>query len=238
MLACIFPYTLIALGQQSVDSGLAAILDWTTPLFVCLIAVCWTKHEPITAGRLSGALVGLGGVVLIVGASAVGGLGTPSAGQGAILLAAVSSAASVIHGRRFVDIAPELVAAGTLTSAAAFLIPLSVAMEAPWQSVPSAAYLTALFFNAIGATALGFAIYFRLIRTVGSMGTASAGYLKPITGAAIGVLCFGEVMTWTALLGLIVILAGVAVINSAVPLRRRPAQAALGGRNAKETLIT
>lgn len=53
VLACVIPYTLIAFGQQSVDSGLAAILNSTTPLFVCLISVTYTHHEPITAGRKS-----------------------------------------------------------------------------------------------------------------------------------------------------------------------------------------
>src|SRR5256712_8763117 len=60
--ACVIPYTLIAFGQQSVDSALAAILNSSTPLFVCLISVMWTRHEPMTLGRLSGAMIGLGGV--------------------------------------------------------------------------------------------------------------------------------------------------------------------------------
>ena len=68
---CVVAYTLVAFGQRSVDSALAAILNSTTPLFVCLIGVLWTRHEPITIGRLSGALIGLSGVVVIAGASAL-----------------------------------------------------------------------------------------------------------------------------------------------------------------------
>src|SRR6266481_6322071 len=90
--ACVIPYTLIAFGQQSVDSALAAILNSTTPLFVCLISVMWTHHEPITLGRLSGVAIGLGGVVVIAGASALLGLGRETAGQAAILLATFASA--------------------------------------------------------------------------------------------------------------------------------------------------
>ena len=211
--ACVIPYTLIAFGQQSVDSALAAILNSSTPLFVCLISVMWTHHEPMTVGRLSGVTIGLGGVVAIAGASALFGLGRETIGQAAILLATFSSAVSVIYGRRFSDIAPEVVAAGTLTSAALVLVPLSLLIEAPWRTVPSAASLTALCANAVVATAFGFVIYFRLIRTIGSMGTASTSYLKPAAGVLIGCTLLGESLTWGMAIGLLAILFGVAAIN-------------------------
>jgi drug/metabolite transporter (DMT)-like permease len=157
--------------------------------------------------------VGLGGVVLIAGASALLGLGRETAGQAAILLATFASAVSVIYGRRFADVAPEVAAAGMLTCAAAMLVPLCLLVEAPWQTAPSVASLTALGANAVVATALGFAIYFRLIRTIGSMGTASAGFLKPGVGVLIGCTLMGEPLTWTMAIGLLAILFGVAAIN-------------------------
>jgi len=214
--ACVIPYTLIAFGQQSVDSALAAILNSSTPLFVCLISVMWTHHEPMTLGRLSGAMIGLGGVVLIAGASALLGLGRETAGQAAILLATFSSAVSVIYGRRFADVAPEVAAAGMLTCAAIVLVPLCLLVEAPWHAAPSVASLTALGANAVVATAFGFVIYFRLIRTIGSMGTASIGYLKPAVGVLIGCALLGEPLTWTLAVGLLAILFGVAAINGKV----------------------
>jgi drug/metabolite transporter (DMT)-like permease len=214
--ACVIPYTLIAIGQQSVDSGLAAILNSSTPLFVCLIGIAWTHHEPVTFGRLSGALVGLGGVVVIMGASALSGLGRPTLGQALIIMATFSSALSAIHGRRFTEVAPEVVAAGMLTAAAIILVPLCLVLETPWRAAPSPASLAALAANAIGATALGFIIYFRLIRTIGSLGTASTGYIKPAVGVLIGCAFFGEALTWTMALGLTAILFGVAVINQRI----------------------
>lgn len=217
-IACVVPYTLIAFGQQSVESGLAAILNSTTPIFVCLISMVWTHHEPVTSVRLSGAMVGLGGVVLIVGASALLGIGHPTLGQLAILLATLSSAGSVIHGRRFITIEPKVVAAGTLTCAAILLVPLSFLVESPWRIEPSTVSIMALVGNAIAATAIGFAIYFRLIRTIGSMGTASVGYLKPAVGVLIGCALLGEPWTWTLLFGLFAILFGVAIINRSVSI--------------------
>ena len=210
---CVISYTLIAFGQQTVDSALAAILNSSTPLFVCLISLLWTHHEPITIGRLSGALIGLGGVVMIAGASALHGLGQETVGQAAIVVATLSSAVGVIYGRRFADVAPEVVAAGMLTCAAAVLIPLSLVVEAPWHTAPSVASLAALGVNAVVATAFGFAIYFHLIRTIGSMATASTSYLKPGIGVLIGCTLMGEPLTWTLGLGLLAILFGVAAIN-------------------------
>ncbi len=217
IVGCVIPYTLIALGQQSIDSGLSAILNSTAPLFVCLISVTWTHHEPMTLGRLSGISVGLGGVVLIAGASALLGLGRKSVGQGAILLATLSSAVSVIHGRRFADTAPEVVAAGMLTCAAIVLIPVCLVVETPWRTVPSVRSLAALSANAVVATAFGFVLYFRLIRTIGSMSTASTAYLKPAVSVLIGCTMLGEPFTWMLAIGLLAILFGVATINASTP---------------------
>jgi drug/metabolite transporter (DMT)-like permease len=212
-LACILPFTLLAFGQRSVDSALAAILNSTTPLFVCVISLVWTRHEVLTIGRLLGVSVGLAGTVMIAGASALSGLGQSTLGQAAIILATVASAASVIHGRRFADVAPEITAAGTLTSAALVLVPLSFIVEAPLQSAPSAASIAALLVNAIIATGLGFIVYFRLIRTIGSIGTASAGYFRPAVGVLVGCALLGESLTSAAIAGLVAILLGVAAIN-------------------------
>ena len=213
---CIIPYTFIAFGQRMVDSGLTAILNSTTPLFVYLISVLWTHHERTTFGRLSGAFVGLGGVVLVVGTSALLGLRGQSVGQAAILLATLFSAFGVIHGRRFTEVAPEVVAAGTLTCAALVLVPASLLVDEPWRIMPSFRSLAALVANAAFATAIGFVLYFRLIRTVGSMSTASTSYLKPAVSVIIGCVLLSEPFTWTLAIGLIAVLFGVGAINDVI----------------------
>lgn len=227
-IGCAVPYTLIALGQQSVHSALAAILNSTGPLFVCLINLMWIRKEPETIGRLTGVAIGLAGVILIAGTSALLDLGRTTLGQLAILLATFSSAVAVIHGRRFAEIAPETAAAGTLTWGAVLLVPLCFLFESPLSSKPTAAAVMALLLNAIAATAVGFVIYFRLIRTLGSTSTASVGYLKPAVAVLIGCLFLGEPLTWTAAIGLAAILSGVAAIHhvdsnrSRFPLKIEP----------------
>jgi drug/metabolite transporter (DMT)-like permease len=162
---------------------------------------------------LVGVSAGLSGVVLIAGANSLIGLGQSSFGQAAIILASVSSAVAAIQGRRLNDVPPELAAAGTLTCGAIILVPLSFVVEAPLHSTPSAGSIAALLFNAFVATALRSVIYFRLLRTIGSMGTTSVSYLKPAVGVLIGFALMGEELTSTAVMGLLAILLGVATIS-------------------------
>ena len=212
-ISCAIPYTLIAYGQTSVNSALAAILNSTTPLFVCLISLIWTQSEPLRLGRMVGVSAGLAGVVMIAGANSLTGLGKDVFGQAAIILATVSSAVAAIQGRRFNDVPPELAAAGTLTCGALVLVPLCFVVDAPLHFTPSAGSVVALLVNAIFATALRSVIYFRLLRTIGSVGTTSVSYLKPAIAVLIGVTLMGEALTWTAMIGLLAILFGVAAIN-------------------------
>jgi len=221
-LVCVVPYSLIAFGQQTVDSALAVILNSTTPVFVCLLTMAGPRREATTGRRIFGVLIGLGGVIGIAGTSALSGIGRETAGQVAILLATLSSAAGVLYGRRFCHLSPEIVAAGTLTAAALILIPLCLVAETSWRVTPSMTSCTALIANAVVATALGFTLYFRLLRTIGSSSTASASYLKPAFGVAIGWIALHEPVTWTTLGGLAAVLVGVGAILK--PTTTRPDQ--------------
>jgi drug/metabolite transporter (DMT)-like permease len=214
-LACAVPYTLVAFGQQSVDSALAAILNSMAPLFVCLIGLGQARSEPLTLGRWLGVALGLGGVMITVGAGALAGLGKTAVGQIAIVIATLSSTAGILYGRRLGDMPPELAAAGTLSAAALTLVPLWLWLEWPVNVSPSGPSLAALIVNALLTTALGYVIYFRLLRSVGSMATASVGYLKPAFGVLIGCALLAEPLTWQITMGLVAILIGVAAINRA-----------------------
>ncbi len=95
------PFCLIAWGQTHIASGLAAILNATTPLFGVLVAHWLTDDERLTGNRLAGVLAGLAGVAVMVGPSVLAGLGGEALAQGAVLLAALSYAFAGIYGRRF-----------------------------------------------------------------------------------------------------------------------------------------
>jgi drug/metabolite transporter (DMT)-like permease len=133
----IIPFTMITWGQQYVESGLAGILNSTTPIFVFLITLLWTRHERVTPEISIGILAGLGGVSLLIGMEALRGIGTHVVGQLAITGATISYAIAMIYGKRFKAIAPEATAACTLTLAAIFLLPTSFLVEQPLELTPS-----------------------------------------------------------------------------------------------------
>jgi drug/metabolite transporter (DMT)-like permease len=228
-IGCLVPYTLTTLGQQVVDSGLTSVLNSTSPVFVCLITLFFTKHEPITLSRAFGVAIGLAGIVVIAGVGSLGGLGRELLGQSVIVLATFSLALAAIHGRQFASVPPEVTAAAMLTWSALVLAPLCFILESPLNCMPSARSVAALLTNATLATALGFVIYFRLINMMGSVAAASIGYVKPAVGVIIGCAALGEPLTWQLTAGLIAVVVGVAAILcrldiSVSPYRTAPAR--------------
>jgi len=213
------PWTLVAWGQQYVDSSLAGVLNSTSPIFVFLITVLVTRHEVVSGRKLAGALLGIAGVVLIVGVDALRGLGQAVVAQLAVLFAALLYGVAAIHGKRFAHISPTVTAAGTMLCAAAILVPLSVLVERPWTLNPSMMSLLAAGALAIFCTGGALLLYFRLLRTLGSMGVASQAYLRAGVSVMLGVIVLGEHVTVVIGLGLLATILGVAAIN--LPARRR-----------------
>ncbi|MDF1791406.1 MAG: DMT family transporter [Thalassobaculaceae bacterium] len=206
-------WTLLAWGQRQIESALGAVLNSTSPLFVFLITALVTRHEATGGLRLLGAALGLGGVVLIVGADALNGLGDQVAAQIAVLVSAGLYAGAALHGRRFSHLPPVVTAAGTMLCAAAVLIPASILLDRPWELAPSWRALGSALVLGIACTGIALLLYFRLVRTLGSLGVASQSYLRAGVGVLLGVLVLGETLTPTVIVGVVAAIAGVVAIN-------------------------
>jgi drug/metabolite transporter (DMT)-like permease len=213
----VIPFTLIAWAERSLDAGLATILNSTVPVFAFLLTFAITRHEPVTVRKLFGVLAGLAGICLIVGVQALGGLGEQLIAQIAIIVATICYAGAAIFSRGFENLDPMAPAAGSLLCGAAILVPLSLAVDRPWTLAPSASSILALLGLAVFSTALAFVIYFRLIQTLGSVGTTSQAYLRVPIGVALGVLFLGESLSPTAWIGLGCVVIGVAAMT--IPAR-------------------
>ena len=218
----VIPFTLIAWAEQSIDAGVAVILNSMTPVFTFLITLLWSRHEATSPRRFAGILLGMAGTIFIVGMQATQHIGQELAAQLAVVVATICYAGAAIFGRSFKDMDPMAPAAGSLICGAAMLIPVSLIVDRPWTLSPSTASVLALIGLAIFSTAIAFVIYFRLIRTLGSLSTTAQGYLRAPIGVAIGALYLGERLDPSAFIGLILILAGVALMT--LP-GRRPAPA-------------
>jgi drug/metabolite transporter (DMT)-like permease len=209
----VIPFTLIAWAERSLDAGLATILNSTSPIFTFLLTLAITRHEPVTARKLFGVLAGMAGICLIVGVQALGGLGEQLAAQIATVVATICYAGAAIFSRGFKGLDPMAPAAGSLLSGAAILIPVSLVVDRPWTLAPSTGSLLALLGLSIFSTALAFVIYFRLIQTLGSVGTTAQAYLRVPIGVALGVLFLGEGLSSTAWIGLGCVVIGVAAMT-------------------------
>lgn len=219
----VVPFTLIAWAERTVDAGLATILNSTSPIFTFLLGVLLARQEAVTLRKSLGLLVGLAGICLIVGFEALGGLGRALTAQLAIVFATICYAGAAIFGRGFKGLDPILPAAGSMLCGAAMLVPASLAIDRPWSLAPSVESMLALIALSVFSTALALTIYFRLLHTLGAVGTTSQAYLRVPIGVAIGVLFLGETLAATAWIGLVCVVAGVAAMT--VPASRRVAPA-------------
>jgi drug/metabolite transporter (DMT)-like permease len=209
----VIPWIMVAWGAQTLDAGVSTILNSTAPIFTFFLTFAVTRHEAVTSRKLVGVVAGMAGICLIVGVQALSGFGKELAAQIVMILAAICYAGAAIFGRGFRDLDPMVPAAGSLLCGAAILIPVSLVAERPWTLQPSTASLLALLALAAFSTALAFVIYFRLIRTLGSVGTTAQAYLRVPIGVAVGVLFLGEQLSSTAWIGLAGVVVGVAAMT-------------------------
>jgi len=221
------PFGLIAWGQVQLTSGLASILNATTPLFTALVAATAWGDERLTSNRLAGVLVGVAGVCVLIGPGALGHLGAHTLAELAILGAAVSYAFAGTYGRRFRAMPPVVAVAGMMTTAALMALPIALVMDRPhpYSIVLDVGARTwgALLGLALLSTALGFVIYFRVLATAGATNVMLVTLLMPIVALLLGSLVLGEPVTATALAGMALICAGLLAIDGRVLRTRRAA---------------
>jgi drug/metabolite transporter (DMT)-like permease len=205
------PFTLIAAAELRIAASLAAILNATVPLFTLMIAAA-RGQETLTARRLSGVLLGVLGVAVLVGLGPLHLDANLLAATSASLLAAGLLAAGGVYAKaRFPTTPPSTVATGQQLAAAALLLVPSLAL--PPNTFPDVGTGTAVLALALGCTALGFGLFYRLLATVGPTGAMSVTFLVPVFGVAWGTMFLGEHPTPTTTAGLLTILTSVALVN-------------------------
>jgi drug/metabolite transporter (DMT)-like permease len=212
------PFWLIAWGEKHIDSSVAAIAQATVPIFVLLIGLRFLPHEHITAARLVGVAVGFLGVGVLAGLNPVGGWWAV-AGTLAIVLSSLSYASSGVYGQlRVASVPGPVLAAGSMLFGGLILLPFAL-LQLPdrvpsWDAVASLAALT------LGGTALAQLILYRVLRLYGSAKLSLVTYLMPGFAVVYGVLLLDEPITAGVLLGLVLILVGVAVASGKLRLGR------------------
>ncbi len=194
MLGNAIPFALIASGEAQISSGLAAILNATTPIFTVLVAHVATHDERLTGPRLGGVIAGLVGVLVLIGPQVLAGMGRGALwGEAACLVASASYGLAGVYGRRFRGIDALTVTTGTVSASALALVPLVLVFDRPWLlAMPGAATWGGLLGIALLCTVLAYVLYFRILAGAGASNVSMVTLLLPFTAMLLGALFLGE----------------------------------------------
>lgn len=206
---CVIPWILVAEAMRVIDSGLAAILNSLSPIFIFLITVFVTRHEAVSARKGLGVALGIAGVLVIVGIDAMRGLGAHTWAELACIGGSLAYAISAVIGVRYKAVSALVPAAGSTLLASVVMIPLALVVEHPWTAQPSTTSIVAILASAVLSTGLAMAIYFRLLATVGSIAMSSQAYLRIGVGVMLGVVFLGESPAPQVWAGLVLVVLGV-----------------------------
>ena len=218
------PFTLFGWGQTHIASGLASILNATTPIWGVLVAHFFTSDERMTPRKIAGVLLGFAGVATMIGPMLLANVGTDALAQLACIAAALCYAVAAVWARRFrrMGIPPMSVTTGQLTAGALMMLPLALLIDQPWtQPPPPLTAWGSIVALALLCTAFGYVLYFRLIDTAGATNALLVTLLVPPFAILFGSLFLNELPAPQDFAGLALIALGLAAIDGRVLKRLR-----------------
>jgi drug/metabolite transporter (DMT)-like permease len=211
------PHTLIFFGQTHIGAGLASILNATTPIWTVIIAHFATSDEKLTGVKIVGTLTGLAGTILLFSPHIAAKVDVP---LWALLLpvgAAISYGFAAIFARRFRGIPAPVTAAGQLTASTIIILPLSMLVDQPWTlPFPPLNAVAAVLALAIISTAFAYILFFRLIAMAGATNASLVTLLVPPSAILLGILFLGEHLGAAEWAGMLVIGAGLVILDGRV----------------------
>jgi len=210
------PIWSLSWAETRIDSGLAAVIQASAPLFTAVLALAFVRSERVLGARLGGLLVGFAGVTLLVGVQPHGKV---TAGLAVVFSALCYAIAALYAARALRHVSPLVTALGALTAASLLMLPGGVAQ---WPTdVPSAKVLASVLVLGVVGTGFAYVLYYGLLAGPGASYSILVTYLVPAIALGYGVLLLGEPLTVAAVAGLALVLLGVALGTGTVRLRRQ-----------------
>ena len=217
LIMCALPFCLISWGQIWISSGLASILNATTPLFTLVIAHFMTVDEKLTGPRVVAVSLGVVGIVVMIGTDALRNIGGHVPAQFAVLGAAMSYGFAGVIGRgvqRAGGLRPLAMATMVLTCGALLVFPAAMLIDQPWRlAMPGLAAWGSILALAVMSTALAYILYFRLLATAGAVNLTLVTFLVPVTSIALGTIFLDERLSANHFFGMALIAAGLLAID-------------------------
>ena len=212
VVANIAPYFFFGWGIERIASGLAGVLNATTPLFTVVFALT-TRSERLSAVRMAGLLLGFVGVVVLAAPWRTTALGGSLSGVGACLLGSACYAASYVYARRFLTglgFSALVLSTGQM-AAGAMLLVLATPIVARTAVTLTPTVIASVLVLGILGTGVAYVLNYRLIADEGAIAASTVTYLLPVVAVVLGALILNEPLTWHLLAGGLTVLVGIAV---------------------------
>jgi len=200
------PFSLIVWGQTQIESGLASILNATTPIFTVLIAGLLLSDEKFSTSKIVGVLLGFAGTIILIGPDVLSNSNGDLLPKLAVLGAALTFKSLGIH--------PVATATGQVTASAILLAPIATALEQPFNlPMPSTQVWLSLVALAIICTAYAYILYFKILSSSGATNLSLVTLIVPVSAVILGYFFLNERLSGTQLLGMAVIGLGLIVMD-------------------------
>ncbi len=223
----LLPFGFVVWGQQHISASLASILIAAAPLFTVVLAVFWLS-ERLSLLRSLGVMLGFAGVVVLVGPEVLRGFDLKGLGELAILAAALSYAVAGFVGGRFKAIPSELLSTMTVTMGALMMVGLTgaIALTSDQPLIMAWSWPAAVAVVCLGlfSTASAYLIYYRLLAQAGVVNTSLVSFLVPLSTLILGAALLGERLDAASVVGMSLILTGLAVLDGRVLKKFRAAR--------------
>jgi drug/metabolite transporter (DMT)-like permease len=208
------PFSLLFVGQTKLGAGLASVLNALVPFWTVIAANFITADEKFTASKIAGIALGVAGAALIIGPSALSGLGAPLWAKLAVIGAGVSYAFASIYAKRFKSAPPVVIAAGQLTASSLIMLPAALLAHGFWSpaAVSPNVWLT-IFALALASTSLAYIIFFKIIASAGATVVSLVTLLAPVSAVMLGTMFLGESLSAPELAGMALIGLGLVIID-------------------------
>jgi drug/metabolite transporter (DMT)-like permease len=210
----VIPFLLISWGETQITSGLASVLNATTPIFTALVAHVATKDERFSVNSIVGIGLGFLGILVLVGPEAVRGLSLYNVAQIGCLCATISYAFAAVYGRRLRKTAPIVVSTCQLVVSTIIVLPFELIVDKPWTlPMLSTGTWAAMLGMALLATSAAYIIYFALINYAGAVNASLVTLLIPVVALILGGLFLHERLGWGTGAGMALILVGLIALD-------------------------
>ena len=218
----VIPFTLMAWGQLYIPSGLTSIFNAATAIFGVLVAALLLSDESLSKRKAIGVAVGFAGVVTAIGIDSLRAFDITSLAQLAVLAGTISYAfAGVWARKRLTGLAPQVAAAGMLTASTLIMLPLAWIIDGPIRIDLQPRTMWAIAYYALGATALAYLLYYRVLVLAGSGNLMLVTLMIAPIAILLGALVLGETLSANAYKGFALLALGLLIIDGRVIDRLR-----------------